>query len=111
MSSVIHNKLADLGAELGAIDGAVVLHYWHPRQQAPYILWQEDSAETFKSDNKSSEIKWVGVVDFYTQTEFDETLDSIIGALDSVGAIWKISSVDFEDDTKLIHFTVNWELM
>lgn len=108
--SSIHSRLSELSSELGDIN-ATVLHYWHPRQQAPYILWQEDSCETFKADNKSCEFKWVGVVDLYTQTEFDGLLDDIIEALEEVHATWTISSVDFEEETKLIHYTVDWELI
>lgn len=108
--ATIQARVKALGTELGRID-ATVLHYWHPRQAAPYILWQEDSCDTFKADNKSAERKWVGVVDLYTQTEYDDLLDDIVAALENVGAVWKISSVDYEDETNLIHFTFDWELM
>ena len=86
-------------------------HYEKPASfDAPYAVWQEQMEESFHSDNSKSERSLQGVVDYYTQTENDPNLDSIEIALDSMKAAWSLTSVQFESETELIHFTWDWSI-
>lgn len=80
-------------------------HYEKPAAvKAPYIVWAELGEDTsFHSDNMKVEQQVVGYVEYFTQTEYDTTIDAIQEALNSVCA-WALDSVLYEDETKLIHY-------
>lgn len=63
--------------------------------------------ESFDADNRKSEQQIHGTIDYFTQTEFDAITDSIQNALDEAEVGFRLNSVDYEDDTKLIHY--EWE--
>ena len=88
-----------------------VYHYLKPAAlDSPYAVWKEESDSGFNSDNVKSERALNGIIDFYTQTECDTKLDDIEKALDSMGATWTLTSVQFEDDTDLIHYSWDWSV-
>lgn len=49
-----------------------------------------------------------GIVDFYTQTEFDPIADTIQGILNGEDIGWSLDSVQYEEETNLIHFQWRW---
>ena len=51
-----------------------------------------------------------GTIDFYSLEEADSKLDDIENALASLGATWTLSSVQFEEDTNLIHTSWDWSV-
>ena len=80
----------------------------------PYIVWAESGEDdnSFNADNHKKDQDIEGTLDFYTETEFDPLIDSIQAALDSIeGCGFRLSSVLYEDETKLIHYSWNWELI
>lgn len=86
-------------------------HYFKPAEvEAPYAVWAEINEESFNSDNAKSERQLNGTIDFYSLEEADSKLDEIEGALASIGATWTLSSVQFEEDTNLIHFSWDWSV-
>ena len=88
-----------------------VFHYFKPAEiQAPYAVWIEQSEESFWADNGKGERSLSGTLDFYTQTEGDSKLDELEEAMQSMGASWYLSSVQFEEDTLLIHFSWEWSV-
>ena len=88
-----------------------VFHYNKPANTtAPYAVWIEQAEESFNSDNQKAERSLTGVLDFYTQTECDPKLDELETALASMGATWTLSSVQYEEDTLLIHFSWDWSV-
>ena len=104
--------LKQIADSLTAIEGAKVYHYTKPDVvKAPYIIWQEDGeADSFHANNRKNEQLITGVVDYYTQKEFDATVDLIQSALDGVCA-FQLDSVQYEDQTKLIHYQWTFEVM
>lgn len=92
-----------------------VFHYEKAEdcEDAPYIVWAEEGeGDSSNADNKKQEQVIVGSLDFYTLTEFDPFVDSIQSVLNGLqGCAWRLSSVQQEDATKLIHYTWNWELV
>lgn len=84
-------------------------HYRRPASvEKNYIVWQEDSEDdSFNASNHKAEQQIHGTIDFFTQTEFDSVVDGIQAALDLAGIGFRLKSVDYEDETKLIHY--EWE--
>lgn len=88
---------------------APVFHYTKPKSvKAPWIVWQEDGeAGAFDSDNRKAEQQVHGTIDCFTQKEYDPVLDEIQDALNEAEIGWRLSSVQYEDETNLIHY--EWE--
>ena len=88
-----------------------VFHYHKPAEvQAPYAVWMEQNEESLFTDNGKGERSLSGTLDFYTQTEGDAKLDDLETALQTMGASWYLSSVQYEEDTLLIHFSWDWSV-
>ena len=108
----LNNLLQTVYQALTQINGAKVYHYEKPAAvRAPYIVWSErGEGDSMHSNNHKEEQVISGVVDLYTLTEFDALVDSVQTALDGVCA-WRLDSVMYEDDTKLIHYSWDFEVM
>lgn len=91
---------------------ANVYHYWRPKMEAPYIVWQETTEGTsFDADNHKAEQTISGTVDLYTKTEYDPLFDSIQEALQGIEALsWRFTDAVFEDETGLIHQSWEWTI-
>ena len=88
-----------------------VYHYFKPATvQAPYAVWIEQNDNSFNADNEKAERCLEGIIDFYTQTEADAKIDEIESALSSMGGSWGLTSVQYEEDTALIHFSWDWSV-
>jgi len=90
-----------------------VYHYWRPRLTAPYVVWAEDGeAGSFHADDHKKEQVIAGFIDFYTRKEFDTIADSIqtvLYGLQGEPFTWRLESVQYEDETNLIHYQWTWE--
>ena len=86
-----------------------IFHYFRPQQNPPYCIWQEEAENGLSADNVKDCQAIRGTVDYFTRTEFDTNVDTIQGALDSCSA-WYLNSVQFEEDTNLIHYEWVWEV-
>ena len=91
-----------------------VWHYWRPQMAAPFVVWAEDGEQipAANADDRKAEQAITGYVDYYTKSEFDTTADLIQNALFGLQAevpfVWRLDSVQYEDDTNLIHFQWTW---
>lgn len=108
MSSTTISKtkvIRDLLLDLKNVD---VYHYRKPSQERSkrYIVWAEDgSNQSFSGNNRLTEQQITGTIDLFTQIEYDEMVDSIQEALNTGGHVsWRLESVEYEDDTALIHW-------
>lgn len=83
-------------------------HYWRKVQKKRYIIWAEDSEyNSHDSDNKKQEQQIAGTIDLFTQTEYDSLADEIQSGLNELGVGWTLLSIDYEEQTKFIHW--QWE--
>jgi hypothetical protein len=108
----INQLLRDFNSEITEIDDLKVYHYEaEDMDLAPYVVWTEQSEDdAFHSDNKKDEQVIPVIIDFYTQEEFDPFIDEIQECINGIeNASWRLSAVDYEDTTKLIHY--QWEVM
>lgn len=104
----LQSKLYQIGANLAEIT-TNCFHYWRPVTSVPCLMWAESGEEnSFEADNHKQEQNISGTCDFYTKTEFDPLIDEIQEALDDMGLTWSLNSVQYEDETKMIHYEWNW---
>lgn len=84
-------------------------HYRRPNTpKSHYIVWAEDSeADSADADNRKAEQQLHGTVDYFTLDEFDTNVDRIQEAMNFVCIGFRINSVQYEDETNLIHY--EWE--
>lgn len=86
-----------------------VSHYRRGKAKAPFVVWSETGEEeSFNTDNIKGEQQLTGLVDFYTQTEFDPIADSIQDILNAEPVGFMLSSVLWEEETNLIHYQWRW---
>ena len=90
-----------------------VYHYWRTKLDAPYCIWQEDGEGlSIWTSNHQAEQVITGTIDYFTRVEFDEYVEKIQNALNDLeNCGWNLSSVDFEDETNLIHFTWDFQII
>lgn len=107
------NKISKIEEALTSINGLSVYHYLRPQLKAPFCIWQEDGeAGSLESDNHKGEQAISGSVDYFTQSEYDGMIDDIQEALNSVeGCGWSLNSVQYEDETELIHYEWTWTVI
>ena len=85
-----------------------VTHY-RRLSQYPYMVWAEDSEDSgLHADNKKQEQAIVGYIDYFTKTEFDQTVDDIQGILNRQDVAWSLDAVEYDDTTNLIHYRWSW---
>lgn len=103
-------KLRALYEPFRALD-CPVYHYHRADPSERYVVWAEDSENiSFHADGTKREQQLTGVVDFYTKTEFDTIADDIQDILVSERIGWHLDSVQYEEETNLIHFQWRWYL-
>lgn len=106
-------KLIKIKDALVSVSGLKVYHYWRPQLEAPFCVWQEDGeGDSIWSNNHQAEQVITGTIDYFTRTEFDPMIDNIQRALndaDNVG--WELNSIQYENDTNLIHYEWNFQVI
>lgn len=104
----LQSKLKSLRDTLNTVS-ASVYHYKKPKTvKAPWIVWQEDGeAQSFNGENHKAEQQVHGTIDCYTLEEYDDLLDEVQEALNGAEVGWSLLSVQYEDETNLIHY--EWE--
>lgn len=76
-----------------------------------YIVWAEDGqSESIWADNQMINQAITGTVDYFTKIENDPKVDAIQTALGAIGLSYKLNSVQYEKDTKYIHYEWVWDL-
>lgn len=85
-------------------------HYWRPKLPAPFLVWAEDGDNAAWADDRMMEQAITGTTDYFTRDEFDPAIDRIQDANQSLGIAWRLNSVQYEDDTELIHYEWSWEV-
>lgn len=106
----LQSKLRQIGTALAAVTPRC-WHYWRPVKDVPCIIWAEDGEEgAAYADDHKTEQTISGTADLFTKMEFDPLLDDVQAALDGLGLAWALNSVQYEDDTALIHYSWTWSV-
>lgn len=108
----LQEKLEPIGEAYAAIIPRSY-HYWRSVKIAPYLIWAEDSeADSVQSDNHKREQAISGTTDYFTKDEFDPNVDLIQETMNGIeGMVWALNSVQYEEDTNLIHHEWRWEVI
>lgn len=103
----LQNKLSELYTPFVELD-CEVTHYRRGRTNR-FVVWAEDGEDaSFHTDNHKSEQQLTGLIDFYTKAEFDPIADDVQTILNSQGVGWILQSVQYEEETNLIHYQWRW---
>ena len=51
-----------------------------------------------------------GTIDYFTKTEYDPAFTAIQAALTTLGISYRLNSVQYEVDTKYLHYEWVWEM-
>lgn len=110
---MLRNKLVIIRDLLVGICPDNCYHYYRTGLKAPYCIWAEDmEPNQLYSDNVKIQQSIHGVIDYFTKTEFDSVIDQINDALNENPNLTSfISIVEFEEDTNLIHYQWEFEVM
>lgn len=91
--------------------GVPVSHYEAVQQLSKYIVWAEDNqAGSVWADGKMQEQTVEGTIDYFTKTENDANVQKIQNALNDGSISWRLNSVQYEDDTKYIHYEWTFQI-
>ena len=101
--------LEPLSAALAALTERCYHYYAMPGTTPPYIVWAEDGDNDLSADNVHAERCFEGTVDLFTREEGDDLIKAVPSALEGVGAAYYLNSVQYEEDTGLIHFEWVWQ--
>lgn len=106
-------KLRPLQTALVGVLGDKAYHYWRPKMDPPYCVWQEDAEESSLTSSNHKQAQVIaGSVDYFTKTEYDSNIDSIQSAMTAVENIsWNLDMVVYEEDANLIHYHWNFRAM
>lgn len=83
----------------------------HYRRTArpPFVVWAETGEDRhWGADNHKGEQQLSGIIDLYTLTEFDTLADDIQEILNGEEVGWILDSVQYEEETNLIHYQWRW---
>ena len=88
-------------------------HYTAYDDSDRYIVWAEDSeVAALNTDNYKAGQTIEGTIDYFTKTEDDANIEAIQNALNAARIGWELNSVQYEDETRFIHyewlFRVRW---
>lgn len=104
----LQDKLRQMGVAFASVTPECY-HYFRPVKKVPCLIWAESGEEnSFHSNDRKSEQRIAGTVDLFTKTEFDPLADDVQNVLDQLGVTWRLESVQYEEETNLIHMEWSW---
>lgn len=91
---------------LNSIEGLPVYHYYKPSEvKDRYCIWAEDSeATSLKANNIKLSQQIQGTIDLFSKQEYDPAVDSIQEVLNASQIGFYQNSIQYEDETGLIHW-------
>lgn len=106
----LQQTLKQIGADFAALTPNCY-HYWRPHMKPPFIVWQEaDEGNDFGANNRKAERLISGGVHYFTSQEYDPMVDQIEQLLNKKTNGWMLESVQYEEDTNLIHHEWSWQV-
>ena len=86
-------------------------HFTAPdKPKAPYAVWHEEGQNVMYADNKAVEHAESGVIQYFTKEEYSAVSDEIFEAFTNADICIRLNSIQYEEDTGLIHYEWEWEL-
>lgn len=93
-------------AALRALDIPLAEYAWDVRPDADYMVIAIDGeANSLQADGKKVNQAPEGTIDLFSLTGDREKMQSVQDALNALdGCAWYLNSVQYEDDTRLLHW-------
>lgn len=89
-----------------------VFHYHAIKKTDRYIVWAESGeSASVEADNRKQEQTVKGYIDYFTRTDKDPNVDAIQEALKSAEISFFLNSVQYEEETKYIHYAWQFEVV
>ena len=104
---MFQDKLKAFSQSVSGISGEV-FHYRRTKLPPPYTVWQEEGADSMPANNSVVEQNPSGTLDYYTKQEYDPRVDEIQTVLTDAPVSWYLNSVQYEEDTGIIHYEWVW---
>lgn len=80
-------------------------------QSERYFVWQEDGRNDLEAENVHAERAVTGYTDLFTKQEFDPWAAALEASFDARGVSWSLRDVQYEPETKFVHYTWDWEVL
>lgn len=107
----MQTQLSKIKNALISVSGLSVSHYQALKKTPPYCVWAEDGgAGQLSADNAMQEQTVSGVIDYYTKTESDPNVEAIQTAMQNAKISFRLYLVQYEEETKCIHYTWEFEV-
>lgn len=88
-----------------------VYHYDALDKTNDYVVWAENgSGESLYLDDQMQYYAISGTIDFFTKKEYNSIIDDIETALTENKISFILNSVQYEEETKLIHYEWRFEI-
>ena len=101
--------LADVKAALLTVTNNV-FHFDATGAIGNFIVWSEDGqADSVWADGRMKEQTITGTIDYYSKEEYDPSFSLIQAALGGIGISYRLNSIQYEPDTKYIHYEIVFE--
>ena len=106
------NEITEIRDAMLIVLPKAVYHYRAPKStKAPYIVWAEDGrGDTTHANNSMVGQVIQGTVDYFTRSEYDPNIDRIQRAMTIKHIVFRLASIQFEEETGLIHYEWIWEV-
>jgi hypothetical protein len=108
----LQQKLKQFGQALDTLNGVTVRHFTRGAAKPPFAVWQEEGeGDSFLAENGRAEPVISGSLDYYTKTEYDPVVEQISQKLSEIADSWELVTVLYEEETNLMHYSWDWELV
>ena len=89
--------------------GAFTAYAWSHAPADNYGVIAIDGQNALRAGNKTAEKIPEGTIDWFTRNPSSAVPGQIEALLDRLGASWYLNSVQYEEDTGLIHYEWVWQ--
>lgn len=96
---------------LAALTPRCFEYFAAPNTKAPYIVWGVNDTNDFEADGKHTNRASVGSIDLFTKSSGDALIEKIEAALEEADVAWDVESIQYEDETGLIHYEWSFEAL
>ena len=98
-----------------SIDGTPFTNIGHfqafEAMNPPWIVWAEDNEyNSLEADDYKVGQTLEGTIDLFTKNEADPLFNAIQDALNADKIYFRLNSVQYEDETELIHYEWIWRI-
>lgn len=88
-----------------------VFHYTAFQCAPPYAVWMEETEGDSVHGDDGKTIQVIqGSIDYFTMTDLDPLVDKIQVGLAAQKIAYRLNSVQYEEETGMIHYEWIWEV-